>query len=365
MSGATTDDTALRTLPFSERWLYLEGTGSPRNPLAAFLCAATSLGWRGAARLNRALPRRRFVAPWPVVSVGALAVGGAGKTPMALWCARALVAQGAQRVLVALRGYGRRSRAVLVADAPHAAPVEALGDEASMLLDEIWRDPRLRGRVLVGVGARRAEVIRAAGEVAGRFDATVLDDGLQHHAVARAIDLVLLDPACERQRMLPAGPLREPPSALPLEALLQVHCGDGGHAPLPLEIAGREIALASRYRLASLEEATTGEAWSVEALSGARVALVTAVARNAQVRALLARAGVSAEAHLALGDHGWFRAGAVETLARDHDVLVTTAKDWPRLRRLSPRCPVLVARVEVAFERGEAELRARLAGLVS
>jgi tetraacyldisaccharide 4'-kinase len=132
-------------------------------------------GWLPAARL-----------PAYVVSVGNLTVGGTGKTPAALWLARALAARGRRPGIVA-RGYGKLRRGVVVvgeAGRPLVGAEEG-GDEAVMMAR------RFAGPVVTG--ERRAEAARLACTRFG-LDTVVLDDGFQHRALARDADLVLVTP---------------------------------------------------------------------------------------------------------------------------------------------------------------------------
>ena len=165
---------------------------------------AGSLGWRGAVldvvtaplawgyAATVGLRNRGFdkkggtrVEGMRVLSVGNLAVGGTGKTPLAAWVARRAAEQGGGVAVVA-RGYGR--------------------DE--VLLHRRW-NPDLP---MVADPDRVAGVRAAKAQGAG---VVVLDDGFQHRRLARDLDLVLLaaeDPF--PARMLPRGPFREPASAL-------------------------------------------------------------------------------------------------------------------------------------------------------
>jgi tetraacyldisaccharide 4'-kinase len=134
-----------------------------------------------------------------VISVGNLTTGGTGKTPTALWLALRAADSG-QRSAILLRGYGSRGAAD-VAGRPRS-------DEAALLRD------RLAGRAQLGIGADRI----ASAEALGRHGVTwfVLDDGFQHLRVRRDVDIVLLDATRPfgNGRLLPAGALREPRSAL-------------------------------------------------------------------------------------------------------------------------------------------------------
>lgn len=129
------------------------------------------------------LPTRR--ASIPVVSVGNLAVGGTGKTPVAAWLVSLLAEEGFRPALVA-RGYGE---------------------------DELHLHRRWNPQVPVVRAPRRLAGIEEAAEMG--CDVAVLDDGFQHRAVARDVDLVLLSPAHPLPpRLLPRGPFRESLRAL-------------------------------------------------------------------------------------------------------------------------------------------------------
>mgnify|MGYP000908355274 CR=1 FL=1 len=158
-----------------------------------------------ATRVDRTLTRSRRL-PRPVVSVGNVALGGRGKTPFVIELARRLVASGAKPVVLT-RGYGRSVATPVTID---AASLETLGADVTgdEPLEIAWR-----AGVTVLVGAKRGAnalgYLRAGGE-ATHF---LLDDGFQHWALRRDFDVVLLDPADETDRLVPAGRLREAASA--------------------------------------------------------------------------------------------------------------------------------------------------------
>ena len=143
--------------------------------------------------------------PVPVISVGSLTVGGAGKTPVVRYLARRLKDAG-YRPAVLSRGYGRKTTATLPA-APDATWRD-VGDEPSFLASMLPDVP-------VVVGASRTSAGRLAIE---RYDANVLllDDGFQHRKTSRMVDIVVHDASSRSNpwRLLPAGPFREPLSSL-------------------------------------------------------------------------------------------------------------------------------------------------------
>lgn len=151
---------------------------------------------RNALYDQRWLRARRLEAP--VISIGNLSTGGSGKTPFVILLGQLLAERGIKFDVLS-RGYGRQSRGVLAVD-PTGSP-QLYGDEPLLIAR------RLDVPVVVGEG--RFE----AGKLAeSRFEPQMhlLDDGFQHRGLARDFDIVLLTPDDARDRLLPAGRLREP-----------------------------------------------------------------------------------------------------------------------------------------------------------
>jgi len=138
----------------------------------------------------------------PVVSVGNLCVGGSGKTPFVLLLGELLKQRGLPFDVLS-RGYGRRTRGVAVVDPGGAS--RDFGDEPLLMARKL--------QVPVIVGEDRFAAGRLAEE---QFPSRLhlLDDGFQHRALARDFDIVLVTPEDAHDRLLPAGRLREPLSAL-------------------------------------------------------------------------------------------------------------------------------------------------------
>ncbi len=147
----------------------------------------------------------------PVLVVGNLSVGGTGKTPLAAWIAKRLLTAGKRPVLIS-RGYtgALEGRVMVVSDGSELLLSAHEAGEEPLLLSE-----KLKGGVPVVMGRDRLKAGQFAIE---RFkpDCLVLDDGFQHLALERDVDVVLLDAALPpwEDRLLPRGRLREPPSAL-------------------------------------------------------------------------------------------------------------------------------------------------------
>ncbi len=211
-----------------------------RPPRGAFSVLLAPVAWAyGAAvrRRNRGYDRPGAArsAPIPVLSVGNLAAGGTGKTPVVAWLVRRLVAAG-RRPAVVTRGYGGRAGRgpllVSLGDGPRVGP-EVCGDEPVMLA-------RSLPGALVLAGSDRVAVAAAA--AAEGADVAVLDDGFQHRRLARDLDLVLLDGTdpLGNGRLLPAGPLREPPESLVrADAVIVTRCSPTAEVPEIAALVGR------------------------------------------------------------------------------------------------------------------------------
>jgi tetraacyldisaccharide 4'-kinase len=154
-----------------------------------------------------------------VISVGNLTTGGTGKTPMVLWIAERLLAEG-KKVGVLTRGYrGEKIAPASESNSPtgtKASGTKASATNAIATTSDEFRllQSRLDYRVQFGVGANRYE----QGNKLAKRDVNwfVLDDGFQHLQLARDVDIVLIDATnpFSGGRLLPAGHLREPRSAL-------------------------------------------------------------------------------------------------------------------------------------------------------
>ena len=332
-------------------------------PLAAIFGAAAALrGWLFASGLRPAAQ-----APAPVVSVGNLAVGGAGKTPVAVAIARRL--QGKGRVVAVLsRGYGATR-----------AGDRVVSDGRSVLLGaaEGGDEPVLIARRLPGVrvlcGPRRAALAPRAVAALGA-DALLLDDGFQHRALARDLDVVVLDAAnpVGNGHLLPAGPNREPASALRRAGLVWLSRVDQAD---PAQLARwRQAArdatgrapVESRHAPVDVVDGALGASLGLEALRGARVLLLSGLARPGAFRRTVEGLGAVVAAERRYPDHHRFTAAEVdEALAAAAAAgcarVVTTEKDAVRLdpaRAADPRLAVVCIDAEVLA--GEDVLQAAL-----
>lgn len=168
------------------------------NPFSGIYAAA--LGFRNS------LYDRRLLVPHslkgPVISIGNLSTGGSGKTPLVILLGELLRARGIKFDVLS-RGYGRETRGVLLVDPGGLS--RDFGDEPLLI------SRRLQVPVIVGEDRYKAGLF-AEQRFGPQFH--LLDDGFQHRRLARDFDIVLVTPEDARDRLLPAGRLREPLQAL-------------------------------------------------------------------------------------------------------------------------------------------------------
>lgn len=289
-----------------------------RGPLATALLPVAA-AFAAVSGMRRWLYRvgwlRREALPVPVIVVGNLIVGGAGKTPTVMAIVSLLRRAGYTPGIVS-RGWGRGGNDVV--DVTPAATAAAAGDEPLLV--------HLRCRVPVVVGRDR---VAAGRELLRRHPATdviVSDDGLQHLRLARAADVLLFDErGAGNGWLLPAGPLREPiPARTPPRTLVLYNAPEPTTA-LPGSLARRALA-----GLVLLPRWWDGEAASTHALALLRGHTVVAAAGIAQPQRFfdtLRAAGLTL-APLPLPDHHDF---ATLPWPADTPDVIVTEKDAVKL----------------------------------
>lgn len=321
-------------------------------PGLALPLLAVSRGYGAAMGLRRELYRRGILRsrslPGPVISVGNLTVGGTGKTPVALLLAETLSRRG-RKVVILTRGYGARRRgkrppfrAQDLLEEPSA--VVGIGDEPVLLARRLPQVPvvvdadRYRG----GLWAREQ----------GAADLFILDDGFQHLALKRALDLVLVDglnPFGDGT-LFPRGILREAPRAL--ERAGGILVTRANLCPRLSDLRRRLESLAPGvpvfevdYAAEALVEVGGGRELSVGALEGVPVLAFSGLADPASFVSLLGTIGARLLVHRDFGDHHWYTAGELSVLeeearSRGARFLICTEKDGVRLADLRiPRDP--------------------------
>jgi tetraacyldisaccharide 4'-kinase len=225
--------------------------------------------------------------PVPVIVIGNITVGGSGKTPLAIYLARRLRAAGRQPGVVS-RGYGARDR--------HPRPVDPAGD-ATAFGDEPLLIARRAG-CPVWVGHDRVAAARGLLAAHPQCDLLLADDGLQHYRLGRDVEIAVVDGerGFGNRRLLPAGPLREPPARLAAVDAVVVN-GDGPAPAGPAPVFRMRLVPGAFYNLR--------EPWrtaSAAEFGGAGVHAVAGIGNPQRFFATLRALGVDAAPH-AFPDH--------------------------------------------------------------
>lgn len=323
--------------------------------LAIALAPIYGLGAKLRRRLYTGGWRKVKCLPIPVVSVGNLAVGGTGKTPLVACLARRFQGQG-KRVAILSRGYGGRAHAVT---------------RVSDGLDLYFRPPEVAeeaywlARNLPGVAVYTGPDRFASGMAAWqefRPDLFLLDDGFQHFQLHRDLDLVLLDAESPfgNGRLLPAGPLREPLGALAAaDGLILTRFQEGRHqAQLQAlrQMFPEKTVLTATILPTAAQRYPEGQAAPPEALKGLSLFAFAGLARPQVFSQTLTDLAVELKGFQPFPDHYAYAAQDLEKLsqaarAREAAALITTAKDWARLgERWEQDLPLWVLEVDAHLE---------------
>lgn len=257
----------------------------------------------------------------PVIVVGNLVVGGAGKTPTVMALVQALQAAG-RRPGVLSRGYGRHSKSLL--EVRPDCDAAAVGDEPLLI--------HRRTGVPVWVGADRVAAARALCAAHAGVDVLVSDDGLQHHALARVAELVVFDDrGVGNGLLLPAGPLRQPLPAQPRVNAFVLYSGTCASTPLPGALATRALGLA--WPLAAWWRGDGHAAVAISELRGHTVLAAAGLAAPEKFFAMLEAAGLRLD-RLPLPDHAKFDPLPWPVGLAQH--VVVTEKDAVKLQPGAP-----------------------------
>jgi tetraacyldisaccharide 4'-kinase len=293
---------------------------------AAQLCAPFAAVYGTIAAQRMARPGRR--AGIPVICVGNLTIGGAGKTPTALVVAKMLLDAG-ERPFFLSRGYGGRLAGPAQVD-PEKHRATDVGDEPLLLA-------RLAPTIVSRDRVAGAEAARTSGA-----SVVVMDDGFQNPALAKDFSLVVVDGSrgIGNGRVFPAGPLRAPLAAQLVHAHALLVVGPPAGAS-EVESAARAGGLPVFYgRLVP-------DPGAVEALAGRKVLAFAGIADPQKFFATLAEAGIDADERQGFPDHHRYSAQEVAALVERAEasglVPLTTEKDLARLAG-DPQAASLCAR---------------------
>jgi len=285
-----------------------------------------------------------------VISIGNLNVGGTGKTPAVIYLANRCRAEGHQ-VAVLSRGYGRRGRAV--ARVSPGGSADAFGDEPVLIA-------RRCPAAVVLVGDDRLKLAELARREHGS-DLMILDDGMQYRRLRKDLEVAVVDEAAGfgNGKLLPRGPLREPPAALARADLVWIRAG----SRRAFEPVGRPTVRAGYVASSLLPPA--GEPEPLSAVHGRSVYAFAGVARPEGFLETVRELSAVLVGSRFFPDHHSFTQAELDDLLREAkrrqaEMLLTTEKD---LVRLPSGFPAWAVRLEVKILQGADTLSHRLAVL--
>ena len=299
----------------------------------------------------------------PVISVGNLAMGGTGKTPMVVWLA-SLFSEEGYRVGIVSRGYGgaESGRVIVVSDGENILAEQAIsGDEPLMLARRLCGIPVL-------CSTKRVKAGKAAIE---RFNCNVLilDDGFQHRYLARDLDVVMLDSQNPFGSgwVFPRGTMREKVAALARAQILVLSRFDGSEGAekncdnLRRQWPDKTIVTSS-YRPIRIFSAADHRERPPSSLTELRLAAFAGIARPDEFFQSVHNLGASLVYTAALPDHYPLTSELLASLVQEAsrfnpELWLTTEKDWVRLPQMLPQGMELwVMTMEIDLDRDGSQL---------
>lgn len=289
---------------------------------------------------------KSYRAAIPVVSVGNLTVGGTGKTPVVDYLVKHVLEQG-RRVAIVSRGYGgqRESATALVSDGG-----TMLHDDARLYGDEPVLLARRNPAAIVIVARRRSQGVRLAEELGAQL--AILDDGFQHLALQRDLDILLLDAAQPfgNRRLLPAGTLREPITAAKRCDLVIL---TRSRTDTPVELPLQRPVLRCQHVLADHLHYLDGRIIDWTALRDKRLLAFAGIARPEDFFAALRQRGLDLQAEVFLADHQEYNPETLKQLrlaCHNCELMITTEKDAVKLQAADLPVPCCHVVLEVSMD---------------
>lgn len=352
------------------RWLrVLFFLGRPLAPIYGVLMALRAWLYKtGFFRRHRLAAR--------VISIGNLTMGGTGKTPMTMYIAGYLREKG-KKVAIVSRGYGGRAR--------NSVNVVSDGREICMTAVDSGDEPLLLAENLPGIpvltGKKRAVTGQYAVEKFG-IDTIVMDDGFQHLAVERDLDLVLFNGRVSEpcnflrsSRVLPGGDLREFPGALQRAHAFVITGWNESTADnirflkglLGKRFPGKPV-FTGKYRAVGLMNCTTGKTVDLHEAGSLAFYAFCGIADPGSFRRTIDDEHLKVTGFRAYSDHYAYNAPDFAALQKEAastgaEAFLTTEKDFVKLRPLlDGPLPVFSLKVELDMDKEfEAFLDKRLA----
>ena len=315
-------DVTVKTV-LASTWLHRGPLAWMLRPIAALYGLLVVLRW-SAYRRNWL---KTTLFPVPVLVVGNVIAGGAGKTPLVISLVKHFQDRGL-KVGVVSRGYGRTGDACL--EVLPTTPVSTSGDEPALI--------KIATDAAVFVAHQRVHAVRRLLDAYPQTALVICDDGLQHYALHRDIEIAVFDDrGVGNGWLLPAGPLREPwPSRRKHGIDLVLHTGSNPAFD----------GFTSTRQLAPYAFARDGSKTPLEDLKGQRLIALAGIANPSAFFSMLRSQGLELQKTIALPDHYDFKAWTMEFFATDcvnHTVLCTEKDAVKLFSTESPATQIVLA----------------------
>ncbi len=287
------------------------------------------------AWINRHRPRRVARVKVPVISIGNIAVGGSGKTPLVMAIAGAFVKQGYEVGIVS-SGYGRDSTDSIIGRGEEIClrTASEVGDETLLLAEQL-------PLTIFSIHPVKSEAARLL-TAQTRVDLIIVDDGFQHFGLHRDLDIVAIDATSPAKWLspLPLGILREPISALrTADIIVYTRSNVAGDYRNLEELVSRQATRANSYSGHFATHSLFGKHSSVpfEYLKEKRVLLFAGIGHFDQLKQQVEQIAGTLVTAIELSDHQKYDEATVARLKKaigqhDPQIVLTTAKDWVKTR---------------------------------
>ncbi len=284
----------------------------------------------------------------PVISVGNVTVGGTGKTPVVDWLVKEFIAHDKRPAIIS-RGYS--------GNYTDAVGIVSSGRQLLMTVTECGDEPYLlaqRNRdCMVVVAKKRVDGIKTV-ENSGNIDVIILDDGFQHRAAQRDVDLVLLDSnrPFGNGNLLPAGNLREFTSSLQRADFILMTRGKKGQQLPHLTCS----SFTSKHKLATVATDLNGNEKTVAELAKLKLLAFAGVANPHNFFTSLINIGIVPLKKLSFPDHAGYHDSIItqiNTALESIDALITTEKDGVKLIADMFAVPCYQIGMDIEIEKSE------------
>ncbi len=294
--------------------------------------------------------------PCMVISIGNITAGGTGKTPMTMHIARRLVTEGS-KVVILSRGYKGEYKDIGIVSngAEVLMNAKEAGDEPYLMAEKL-KAPGSAGVPIVVCADRYKAGLLAIKEFSP--DIILLDDGFQHIALNRDMNLMLIDAKTDlkKEKLLPAGMLREPIKGLKRARVIMIK----DKAPRVVDPFIKAIdkpVVAFSYEPVKLRALAGGAELELNEIKGKKSFIFSALASPGSFERSVERLGAKIIGKRCFPDHHSFTKDDIEEVVRtskEAEIIITTEKDAVKLTGFADKLKnVYILEIDVAIENKE------------